>query len=160
MFDKLVSSSIVRTWIMLELLSYKLLCSSKHYNNIKYRPARTVTTSSDQVDGLPINIKTPHHTTMAIECTQAFSIQRPPHVRFGILRRWEQQVSFAVILDLGYGTFVPLQHQRFLRENRHHHKQFHGYVISIALHMLSIIDSIINDTNIPNCFRITHHFYG
>ncbi len=66
------------------------------------------------ISPLTVAVERPDGTGVAVEGAQAFAIDGPPHRGDVVLGGAEEQVAVAVVADLGDGTLVAVQGDRFL----------------------------------------------
>lgn len=111
------SFSVINSLLIFEQTTWKknaIFNTLFVYNILRIIPAGTVATTCDEINWLPVDVKAPYYTTVAVESAKTFAVQWPPNIWFWIFSGGEEQVTLAVIFDLCDGTLVPLQHKRFL----------------------------------------------
>ena len=72
-------------------------------------PDRVVGGAREEVLGLPVDVETPDGSLVAVVGSQPLAVDGVPDVGLPVLGAGEEQVTFAVVLDLGDGLFVTVQ---------------------------------------------------
>ena len=72
-------------------------------------PDGVVSSSRQEVLGLPVDIETPDGTAVAVVSPEPLSIDRVPDVGLPVFGTREQEVTLSVVFDLSDGLFVTVQ---------------------------------------------------
>ena len=84
-----------------------------------------------------VHINAPHSAIVAVEGSQALSIERIPHVGLCIFGAREDQVAFTVVPDLCDRPLMAVEHNRLLQSHN-----IHSVILTDMAHCDCIIEVI------------------
>ena len=105
-------------------------------------PDGVVSSSRQEVLGLPVDIETPDGTAVAVVSPEPLSIDGVPDIGLPVFGTREQEVTLSVVFDLSDGLFVTVQTDGL-----------HGEVLTLKSKWRILLYSLIFSYSFYICFK-------